>query len=147
MKKTFMSLATVGLLLSAGAAFSQNTDSKTQTPAGSATTQSQINTKSGERSESKSGERREGRRGDRHESRTRSGSDVNVRVRSGERSGMRVRERGERSSINVRVRGGDDHRYRRHHRHMGVYVGGCRTIIVKKWHHGHRVIKRIRHCG
>ena len=145
MKKTLMSLATVGLLLSAGAAFSQNTETKTQTPAGSATTQSQINTKSGERSESKSGERREGR-SDRHESRTRSGSDVNVRVRSGDRDGARNRERGERSSINVRVRGGDGY-YRRHHRHMGVYVGGCRTIIVKKWHHGHRVIKRIRRCG
>jgi hypothetical protein len=141
MKKTLMSLATVGLLLSAGAAFSQNTETKTQTPAGSATTQSQINTKSGERSSSRTEERREGQRSERREG----GSRANVTVR-GDRDGMRHRDRGSRTSVNVRIRGGEGYGYRRHHHRMGVYVGGCRTIIVKKWHHGHRVIKRIRTC-
>jgi hypothetical protein len=27
---------------------------------------------------------------------------------------------------------------RRHH--------GCRTVVVKRWHHGHRVVKRTRIC-
>jgi hypothetical protein len=171
MKKTLLSLATVGLLLSAGAAFSQNTDTKSQSPGGSATTRTQSGTtgqtntqtqsgQSGERSGSQSGERRErsgtqsggerreGQRGERREGGVRSGGDGNVTVRGGDRQGARVRERGERSSVNVRIRGDrDGYRYRRHHRGIGVYVGGCRTIIVKSWHHGHRVIKRIRRCG
>jgi hypothetical protein len=141
MKKTLVSLATVGLLLSAGAAFSQNTETKTQTPAGSATTQSQVNAKSGEGSSTKTEEHRDGQRSERREGRSRS----NVTVR-GDRDGMRHRDLGNRTSVDVRIRGGEGYGYRRHHRHMGVYVGRCRTIIVKKWHHGHRIIKRIRSC-
>jgi hypothetical protein len=36
----------------------------------------------------------------------------------------------------------DGYSYRRHH----YRVGGCRTIIVKSWHLGHRVVRRIRRC-
>jgi hypothetical protein len=28
-----------------------------------------------------------------------------------------------------------------------VYVGGCRTVIIKKRQYGRTVIKRIRRCG
>ena len=125
MKRTLLCLATVGLLLNAGSAFSQNTETKTQTPAGSTTIQSQSG-QTGERSSTQSRARRDG-----------------------DRDGARSRQRSERSSVNVRIRGDrDGYRHRRHHRHgIGLYVGGCRTILVKKWHHGHRVIKRIRRCG
>ena len=91
------------------------------------------------------GEHRDGNRGER--SGERGGERSGTTVRGGERKGMRVRERGERSSVNVRVRGGgDSNRYRRGHR-INVYASGCRTIIVKKHYHGQTVIKRIRRCG
>jgi hypothetical protein len=132
MKRTLLCLATVGLLLNAGPALSQNTETKTQTPAGNTTTQTQSG-QTGERSSTQSRERRDGERSERR----------------GDRDGARSRERSERTSVNVRIRGDrDGYRYRRHHRHgVGLYIGGCRTIIVKKWRHGHRVIKRIRRCG
>jgi hypothetical protein len=140
MKKVLMSLAAAGLLLSTSAAFSQNTETKSQGSAAStpSTTQSQ-SAPSGERRErSGGGERREGseRRGERGN------------VSGGERQGMRVREGRERGGVNVRIGGDrDGYRYRRHHHRYGVYVGGCRTIVIKKRYHGHVVIKRIRRCG
>ena len=155
MKKVLMSLAAAGLLLSTGAAFSQNTETKSQGSAAStpSTTQSQ-SAPSGERRErSGGGERREGseRRGERgnvsggerREGSERRGERGNVS--GGERQGMRVREGRERGGVNVRIGGDrDGYRYRRHHHRYGVYVGGCRTIVIKKRYHGHVVIKRIR---
>jgi hypothetical protein len=155
MKKTLLSLATVGLLLSTGVAFSQNTETKTQTPAGSTTTKTQSGTtgqtntqsqsgQTGERSGTQGGQRRDGDRGER--SGERSGGSVSVR--GGEREGARVRRGGDRTSVNVRIRGDrDSYRYRHRHHRVGVYVGGCRTVIIKKRYHGRTVIKKIRRCG
>ncbi len=156
MKKIMIGLATAGLLLGTGAAFSQNSERSQSGPATSpGTTQSQPapggsqSAPSGERrggtATQSGGERRDGNRGER--SGERGGERSSTTVRGGEREGMRVRERGERSSVNVRVRGGgDSYRYRRGHR-INVYASGCRTIIVKKHYHGRTVIKRIRRCG
>ena len=166
MKKIMISLATAGLLLGTGAAFSQNTERSQSGPTTSpGTTQGQSapsgsqSAPSGERgggtatqsggerggtATQSGGERRDGNRGERRE---RGGDRSSTTVRGGERDGMRVRERGERSSVNVRIRGGgDSYRYRRGPR-IGVYTGGCRTIIVKKRSYGRTVIKRIRRCG
>jgi hypothetical protein len=46
--------------------------------------------------------------------------------------------------VNIRV-GGDGYRHRRGYGY-GQYGARCRTIIVKSFRHGHRVIKRIRKC-
>ena len=151
MKKIMISLATAGLLLGTGAAFSQNTGPATSPGA----TQSQPapgggsqSAPSGERrggtATQSGGERRDGNRGER--SGERGGERSSTTVRGGEREGTRVREGGGRSSVNVRIGGGDGYRYRRGHR-VNVYASGCRTIIVKKHYHGQTVIKRIRRCG
>jgi hypothetical protein len=152
MKKLMIGLATAGLLLGTGTAFSQNTQSGPAASPG--TTQSQPapggsqSAPSGERSggtaTQSGGERRDGNRSER--SGERGGERSSTTVRGGEREGMRVRERGGRSSVNVRIGGGDGYRYRRGHR-VNVYASGCRTIIVKKRYHGQTVIKRIRRCG
>jgi hypothetical protein len=143
MKKVIIGLATAGLLLGAGAAFAQTTETKPQGgTTTSPTTQTQPQSQSapgGERrgTSSQSGERRDGDRGERRGER--SGSD---------RGNVAGRDRGERSSVNVRVRtGGDGYRHRQRHHRIGVYSGGCRTIIVKKRQYGRTVIKRIRRCG
>jgi Ni/Co efflux regulator RcnB len=41
------------------------------------------------------------------------------------------------SRTKVVIRDGWRHRHRHHN---------CRTIVVKRWHHGHRVVKRTRVC-
>jgi hypothetical protein len=151
--KRVIGFAAVGLLIATGAAFSQNTErsqpgTSTTSPN---TTQSQstpTQPQSAPTTERRGGSAREST-GQRTEGTTtqtntdrRSGS---VNVRGGDREAFR--ERGSRSSVNVRMRMGDEgYRYRRHHG-FGMYASGCRTIIVKSWHHGHRVIKRIRRCG
>jgi hypothetical protein len=153
MKKIMIGLATAGLLLGTGAAFSQNTQSGPTTSPG--TTQSQpapggsqsapSGGREGGAATQSGGERRDGNRSERSGDR---GGDRSsgTTVRGGEREGMRGRERGERS-VNVQIRrGGDGYRHRRGHR-MDVYASGCRTIIIKKRHHGETVIKRIRRCG
>jgi hypothetical protein len=157
MKKIMIGLATAGLLLGTGAAFSQNTERSqsgsttspgaTQSqPAPSGSQSAPSGGREGGTATQSGGERRDGNRGER--SGERGGDRTSTTVRgSGEREGMRVRERGERSSVNVRIRGGGDgYRHRRGH-HIGVYTGGCRTIIIKKRYHGRTVIKRIRRCG
>jgi hypothetical protein len=151
MKKTILSFAVVGLLISGGAALSQNTE-KTQSPAGTTTTRGQTGTTSGqttqpsqtgERSGTQSGERRDVDRSERSGER-RGGS---VTVRGGEREGARVRGGGDRSSVNIRIRGDrDGYRHRHRHHRVGVYVGGCRTVIIKKRYHGRTVVKKVRRC-
>ena len=151
MKKMIIGLATAGLLLGTGAAFSQNTQSGPTTSPGA--TQGQPapggsqSAPSGERgggtAAQSRGERRDGNRGERSGER---GDRSSTTVRGGEREGMRGRERGERSSVNVRIGGGDGYRHRRGHR-VHIYASDCRTIIVKKRYHGRTVIKRIRRCG
>lgn len=146
--KKLVIIATAGLLLSGGAAFSQATLQK-DAPAQSGASQSKpapsikaqsapakpqsapatqstsqrggASTQTGEhRQGAERGERR-GERSERHEGR-------------------------ERMGINIRV-GGDRDGYR-HRRGYGFvrYGARCRVIIVKSFHHGHRVIKRIRRC-
>lgn len=147
MKKLVISIATASLLLSAGAAFAQSSmvqkDAPAQTPSTQAapigetksapvenkaapaaqrTTQTGDH-RAGER-RAQGGERREGR-GEHREGRS---------------------ERRERSGVNIRI-GGDRDGYR-HGRHLGyAQVGGhCRTVLVKSFRHGHRIVKRIRRC-
>jgi hypothetical protein len=36
---------------------------------------------------------------------------------------------------------------RRHRMGVGVMVGGCRMVVVKRRFGGHVVIKKIRRCG
>lgn len=144
MKRFVLSIATAGLLLSAGAAYSQNTQTQQKdTPA--QTTQSgngqTSQTGQGQNSSStqrsgastQTGERREGAR----------------RSERGERRGERTerREGGERMGLNIRV-GGDRDGYRHHRRGYGYaqYGARCRTVIVKSFRHGHRIVKRIRRC-
>jgi hypothetical protein len=145
MKKLVISIATAGLLISAGAAFSQTpsptvqkdapAQSTASKPQAAPTTAPAANqgTTSTQRSgaSAQTGERREGAR----------------RAEGGERRGER-HEGGARTGINIRVGGGDPDGYR--HRRGGfgyAQVGGhCRTVIVKSFRHGHRVIKRIRRC-
>jgi hypothetical protein len=136
MKNVLISLATVGLLLSSGAAFSQNTDrNQSGTPS---TTQSQPAQTGQDSNTNRNSERRDTNRGERSGERS---------ERRGDRDSARVRDRGERSSFNVRIRSGEGYRYRRHHRE-GFYVGGggCRTIVIKKHYHGRTVIRRIHRC-
>jgi hypothetical protein len=130
MKQVLISLATVGLLLGSSAAYSQNTErSQNGTTTSPSTSQSQS---------APDTERRSG-----------ASNDGAGQRRAGTSTDVNRDRRGGRSNVNVRVHiGGDGYRYRHHHRGVGVYAGaGCRTIIVKRWHHGHRVIKRIRRCG
>lgn len=67
------------------------------------------------------------------------------RAQGGERREGRS-EGGERNGVNIRI-GGNRDGYR-HGRHLGyAQVGGhCRTVLVKSFRHGHRVIQRTRRC-
>jgi len=136
MKKIVMSIAAAGLLLSAGAAFSQNATVQKDAPAQAAPTttapSAPATTKAAPATprsgtSAQMGDRREGEN------------------RGGDRSERR--ERGERGGINIRVGGGDRDGYR-HRRGYGYaqYGARCRIMIVKSYRHGHRVIKRIRRC-
>jgi hypothetical protein len=134
-KKLAISIATVSLLLSAGAAFSQNPSPMVQkdTPTTQAAPTGQAKTAPAENKAAPS-----------TQSTTRSGDH-----REGERHAQRS-ERRDRSGVSIRI-GGDRDGYRRgyrHHRGYGYarYGAHCRTTVVKSYRHGHRVIKRIRRC-
>lgn len=143
MKKLIISIATAGLLLSVGTAFSQTPIVQKDAPArpaqaAPAQTQSApapiqaapAAPRTG--AAAQTGARREGeRRGD-------------SRERGGERTERR--EGGERTGLNIRIGGDrDGYRHRRGFRYT-EYGARCRVTIVKSYHHGHRVIKRIRRC-
>jgi hypothetical protein len=144
MKKLVISFATAGFLLSGGAAFSQTPSPTVQKDApaqsqAAPTTAPAANqgTTSTQRSgaSAQTGARREGAR----------------RAEGGEgrRDRSERREGGARTGINIRVGGGGDRDGYRHRRGRLGYaeVGGhCRTVIVKSFRHGHRVIQRIRRC-
>lgn len=133
MKKVLMGLAAAGLLFSAPA-FSQNTETKTPStdapaatttaPAAAKTTAPATTAKpSGQNQAAPAGQRRQqSGNTERGERRGRGASRIGISVRIGERGGWR------------------------HRHHYRSYEGGCRTIIIKKRYHGHRVIKRIRRC-
>jgi hypothetical protein len=143
MRRLLFNVAIAGLLLSSGVAFSQDNQPRSGS-GGTSTTQTQSGDQSKQSGERRSGERRDG--GERSE--RRASDRGSVTVRGGDREGTRVREGRDRRSVNVRVRGDrDDFRYRHRHRGVGVYVGGCRTIVVKKHYHHRTIIKRIRRCG
>jgi hypothetical protein len=148
MNKVLISLATAGLLLSASAAFSQNTETKSGTTVSPGTSQT-APSESGERRErsgTQNGERRDGDRSERRGERSGERRE-GVSVRGGEREGERVREGGERRGFRVRIGEGREGFRDRPRRHFGVYEGGCRTIIIKKRSHGETIVRRIRRCG
>lgn len=147
MKKLVISIATVSLLLSAGAAFSQTPMVQKDTPAATPSTQAaptgQTRTAPVEnkaapstRSTAQGGDRREGEQRAQGSER-REGRGENREGRS---------ERRDRSGVNIRI-GGDRDGYR-HRRGYGYaqYGARCRTVIVKSFRHGHRVIQRTRRC-
>jgi hypothetical protein len=145
MKKLLVSLAAAGLLISAGAAFSQNPIVQKDAPS-QATTPS-TNTQTNTNAQIQTNTNRRGSGAAAQTNQTNRTTIQQRAERSGDRDGVRGRE-GSRSSVNIRVGSGDrgELRHRRGHR-INVYASGCRTIIVKRRHHGHTVIKRIRRCG
>lgn len=151
MKKLVISIATASLLLSAGAAFSQTPMVQKDTPAAAPSTPAaptgQTRTAPVENKAApstqptpQSGDHREGER--------RAQGSERREGRGENREGRN--ERRERSGVNIRI-GGDRDGYRdgyRHRRGYGYaqYGARCRTVIVKSFRHGHRVIKRMRRC-
>ena len=151
MKKVLISLATASLLLSSGLAFSQNTEGAPRGGAPSGQAGPPAASEGGERRGEGRGERSERREGgnDRREGRSerRDGGGVTIRG-GGEGARMRVGDRG--GDVRIRIRGDRHHGWRHRYRHGPSYalsVGGCRTVIVKRYSHGRTVIKRIRRCG
>jgi hypothetical protein len=146
--KKLVIIATAGLLLSGGAAFSQATPQK-DAPAQSGAFQPAPSTKSQSAPATQSNSQRSGastQTGER-----RQGAEGGARregAEHGERRGERSErhEGRERTGINIRVDGNrDGYRHRRGYGFVR-YGSRCRVMIVKSFHHGHRVIKRIRRC-
>lgn len=124
-KKLIIGIATAGLLLSAGAAFSQSAVVEKDAPAQptAPAAQTQTNTQTAPTTQRSS-----------------------TTARIGDR-----RDGVQRSGDNIRVGSNRNSRYSDGYRHRAGFAyaqaaSRCRTTIVKTYRHGHRVIKRIRHC-
>lgn len=127
MKKVLVSLAAVGLLISASQSFAQTSDTKSSATPPAATDSSKAGTDSKATSDTKaSGERRTERRGD------------------GDRA-----SRSSRTTVGVRVGDRDELHHRRgtEWRHDGYRHHGCRIVIVKKRYDHRVVVRKIRRCS
>jgi hypothetical protein len=127
MKKLLVSIATAGLLLTAGAAFSQN---QRDTPTTSS--QGQTAPSTGGQTQTAPAQR--------------NGASPQNGDRRGDREGMRGRDGSDRGGVNVRIgRERDGYRRGRGDRYSD-YGSRCRTIIVRTHRHGRTIIQRVRRC-
>jgi hypothetical protein len=133
MKKLLVSIATAGLLLSAGVAYSQNPSAQRDAPSQTSPAQP------GQAAPSTGGQTQTAPT-------QRNGASPQTGERRGGREGMRGREGSDRDGVRVRIgRDRDGYRQRGGYRYSD-YGSRCRTIIVRTHRHGRTIIQRVRRC-